>query len=119
MNALQKDFQETLQAAALQYLQRHQSEHLGDDHKLLDRAALFLINDFGVLEHTAEKVVSFAANDLTAIRDRQRMDLANSTSTHSVIVDPETGVTWAIPVSLIFERLVGSPDSTRYRVANT
>lgn len=119
MSIVQKDFQETLQTTALHFLLRHQSEHLAYDGKLLDRAVLLLVNDFNVPEHTAEKIVSRATSDLTAVRDRQRMDLANSTSTHTVVIDPETGTAWSIPVALIFERIIGSPDSTRYRVANT
>lgn len=119
MSALQKDFQETLQAAALQFLLRHQSEHLGHDTKLLDRAALFLVNDFQVLDRTAERIVILAVSDLAAVRDRQRLDLMASSGTLTVIVDPITGTAWAIPVSLIYERIISAPDNGRLRITNS
>lgn len=114
-----KDFQDVLKAAAVQFLQRHHAEHLTYDYHLRERASLFLTSGFNVVDHIASRIVDLAVSDITAICDRQQIDTAGSTSTHAVIVDPETGTAWAIPVSLIFERIVGSIDCTRYRVTNT
>ena len=58
-----------------------------------------------------------ACSDMNAIRDRQRLDIVSSTSTHTVIIDPTTGNAWAIPVSLIYERIINAPDNGRFRVA--
>ncbi|BAP41314.1 putative uncharacterized protein [Pseudomonas sp. StFLB209] len=119
MSLQDRDFQDTLKAAALQFLQRHHAEHLTYDYHLADRAAIYLVTNFNLLDTTAERIVALAVNDLIALRDRQRVDLTRSTSTHTIIIDPETGTTWSIPAALIFERIIGSPDSTRYRVANS
>ncbi|MNP86903.1 hypothetical protein D3C76_1874200 [compost metagenome] len=54
---------------------------------------------------------------MSAIRDRQRLDIGSSTSTHTVIIDPASGKAWAVPVSLIYERILNVPDNGRFRVA--
>lgn len=105
-----------LKAAALVFLERHQCEHLGDDQQLFDRAVHHLVSDFDVLTQVAEKMVHLASSDMNAIRDRQRLDVTSSTDTHSVIIDPCTGSAWAVPVSLIYERIIASPDSCRLRI---
>jgi hypothetical protein len=56
---------------------------------------------------------------MVAIRDRQRLNILSSTSTHTVIVDPATGMQWAVPVSLIYERIINAPDIGRFRLANS
>lgn len=111
------DYQDLLKAAALRFVLRHQCEHLGDDAKLFDRTVSSLVNDHDVLTQMAEKVTNLAMIDASNIRDRQRLDTTSSTTTHSIIVDPETGEAWAIPVSLIYERILCAPDSSRFRVA--
>ena len=108
-----------LKAAASLFLERHRCEHLSDDLQLVKRAVQHLVSDFDVLTPTAEKMVHLAYSDMNAIRDRQRLDIRNSTATHSVIVDPTTGNAWAIPVSLIYERIINAPDNGRYRLANS
>ncbi|MNJ16393.1 hypothetical protein D3C77_106540 [compost metagenome] len=108
-----------LKTAALSFLERHQCEHLGNDQQLFDRAVQHLVADYNVLTRMAEKLVHLACSDMTAIRDRQRLDIVSSTSTHTVIIDPSTGHAWAIPVSLIYERIINAPDNGRYRLANS
>lgn len=114
-----QQYQDFLKAAALTFLERHQSEHLSNDQKLFDRTVQHLVNDFDVLTCRAEKVVSLAVADLHSIRDRQRLDVTSSTDTHSVIVDPFTGIAWAIPVSLIYERFINAPDNGRFRLTHS
>jgi len=111
-----QEYQDTLKTAALVFLERHQCEHLGNDQQLFDRAVHHLITDFDVLTTTAEKMVHLASSDMSAVRDRQRLDMVSSTSTHTVIIDPATGNAWAIPVSLIYERILNAPDNGRFRV---
>lgn len=119
MNSLPavKEYQDVLKAAALTFLERHQCEHLGNDQQLFDRAVQHLVADYDVLTQMAEKMVHLACSDMNAIRDRQRLDIVSSTSTHTVIIDPATGNAWAVPVSLIYERILNAPDNGRFRVA--
>ena len=112
-------YQDVLKAAALTFLERHQCEHLGNDQQLFDRAVQHLVADFGSPTQMAEKLVHLACSDMNAIRDRQRLDIISSTSTHTVIIDPATGHAWAIPVSLIYERIINAADNGRYRLANS
>lgn len=112
-----QEYQDVLKAAALTFLERHQCEHLGNDQQLFDRAVQHLVADYDLLTQMAEKMVHLACSDMNAIRDRQRLDIVSSTSTHTVIIDPTTGNAWAIPVSLIYERIINAPDNGRFRVA--
>lgn len=114
-----QQYQDVVKAAALAFLERHHSEHLSNDRMLFDRAVGHLVNDFDLLTSKAEQIVSSALNDLHAIRDRQRLDVTSSTDTHSVIVDPSTGIAWAIPVSLIYERIINVPDNGRFRLTHS
>lgn len=111
-----KEYQDMLKAAALAFLERHQCEHLGDDQQLFDRAVHHLVTDYDVLTQVAEKMVHLANSEVSAIRDRQRLNIQSSTPTHTVIVDPVTGTQWAVPVSLIYERIINAPDIGRFRV---
>ncbi|PWE46160.1 hypothetical protein C9I50_00305 [Pseudomonas prosekii] len=111
-----KEYQDMLKAAALVFLERHQCEHLGDDQQLFQRAVQHLVADYEAVTQHAEKLVHLASSEMTAISDRQRLDVVSSTSTHTVIIDPATGNTWAIPVSLIYERILNAPDNGRFRI---
>ena len=112
-----QEYQDVLKAAALTFLERHQCEHLGNDQQLFDRAVQHLVADYDLLTQMAEKMVHLACSDMNAIRDRQRLDIVSSTSTHTVIIDPATGNAWAVPVSLIYERILNAPDNGRFRIA--
>lgn len=114
-----QEYQDMLKTAALSFLERHQCEHLGDDQQLFDRTVLHLVADYDLLTQTAEKAVHLANSELSAIRDRQRLNIQSSTSTHTVISDPVTGMQWAVPVSLIYERIISAPDNVRYRLAHS
>jgi len=114
-----QQYQDVLKAAARAFIERHHAEHLSNDQMLFDRSVRHLVNDFDVLTSKAEQIISVAMADLHAIRDRQRLDVASSTDTHSVIVDPITGIAWAIPVSLIYERFINAPDNGRFRLTHS
>jgi hypothetical protein len=113
------EYQDILQRAALSFLERHQSEHLSDDQQLFSRAVQHLVADFDLQTQVAEKVVHLANSTMVAVRDRQRLNIQSSTSTHTVIVDPVTGSQWAVPVSMIYERIINAPDIGRFRLANS
>ncbi|MEE5114181.1 hypothetical protein V2J95_05240 [Pseudomonas alliivorans] len=112
-------FQDLLKAEALTFLERHHCEHLGNDKKLFDRAVQHLVSQYCVTAQIAEPLVHLASTDMAAICDRQRLDVGSCTATHTVITDPSTGHTWAIPVSLIYERIINAPDNGRYRITNS
>lgn len=114
-----QEYQDMLKAAALVFLERHQCEHLGDDQQLLKRAVQHLVADFEVLTPTAERMVHLAYSNLSAAIDRQRLDVLTSTPTHTVITDTATGEVWAVPVSLIYERILNAPDNGRFRVTTS
>lgn len=113
------EYQDMLQNAALAFLERHQCEHLNDDQQLFSRAVQHLVADYEVLTQLAEKIVHLANGAMVAVRDRQRLNIQSSTSTHTVIVDPFTGGQWVVPVSLIYERIINAPDIGRFRLANS
>jgi len=111
-----QEYQDMLKAAASVFLERHRCEHLSDDQQMIRRAVHHLVSDFDVLTPTAEKLVHLAYSDLSEVSDRQRLDVMTSTPTHTVIKDTGTGEVWAIPVSLIYERILNAPDNGRFRV---
>ena len=113
------EYQDILQLAALSFLERHQCEHLSDDQHLFGRAVQYLVADYDVGAQVAERIVHLANSTMVAVRDRQRLNIQSSTSTHTVIVDPVTGSQWAVPVSLIYERIINAPDIGRFRLANS
>jgi hypothetical protein len=111
-----QEYQDMLKATASLFLERHRCEHLSDDQQLVKRAVQHLVSDFDVLTPTAEKMVHLAYSDLSAASDRQRLDVLTSTATHTVITDTGTGEVWAVPVSLIYERILNAPDNGRFRI---
>ncbi|MDA7086527.1 hypothetical protein PH586_09065 [Pseudomonas sp. SA3-5] len=65
MNILsQPDYRDSMQAAALGFLQRHQSEHLADDGALFDRATSHLVNTLEVPVFMAPRLVHLAMSNL-------------------------------------------------------
>lgn len=114
-----QQYQDLLKGAARVYLERHHCEHLSDDQQLLKRAVQHLVVDFDALAPTAEKIVHLAYSDLSAASDRQRLNVLASTPTHTVITDTGTGEVWAVPVSLIYERILNAPDSGRFRITTS
>lgn len=111
-----QEYQDMLKAAALLFMKRHQCEHLSNDQQLLKRTVQHLVSDFDVLTPTAERVTHLAYSDLSASNDLQRLDVQTRSATHTVITDIATGEVWAVPVSLIYERILNAPDNGRFRI---
>jgi hypothetical protein len=111
-----QEYQDMLKSAAFSFLERHQCEHLGDDQQLFTRAVQHLVTDYNATTQQAERLVHLANSEVSAVSDRQRLDTVNSTATHTVIFDTATGNAWAIPVSLIYERILIAPDNGRFRI---
>jgi hypothetical protein len=110
------DYQDFLQRATLRYLMRHQLEHLGDDTQLFQRTAHHMAKVYEMRLSEAETLVNKSMTELAVARGRERLDMATG-SNHTIVTDPSTGQSWAIPVSLIIERIIDTPDHGCYRIA--
>lgn len=112
-NVSDMDYQETIRAAALAFLERHQGEHLGDLGQFLSRTINHLVESLDVKESLATHLVHHAYTDLMSINTRQRIDLQASSDYHIVITDPIRGCTWSLPAYLIYEHLIAAGRGTR------
>ncbi|WP_338724658.1 hypothetical protein V9L16_12090 [Pseudomonas tolaasii] len=111
-----QEYQATMQAAGLAFLQRHQGEHLGNDQLLFCRAVQHLTGTLEVPLRMAEKLVSRAYGELKSNNDRHQLDVNASDGAIAVITDPASGMTWAVPVSLIYQRIINAPENRRLRL---
>ncbi len=111
-----QEYQTTMQAAGLSFLQRHQGEHLGNDQLLFCRAVQHLVGSLEVPLHMAEKLISRAYGELKSDNDRHQLDVDASSDAVAVITDPASGMTWAVPVSLIYQRIINAPENRRLRL---
>ncbi|WP_296250348.1 hypothetical protein [Pseudomonas sp. UBA4194] len=104
------EYRESMQQAALAFLERHQAEYLGNDQLLFTRTVTHLKIGLGVPEYLAEKLAGVAYADLRNSANNRCLDLKNSTRALAVLTDPNTGETFTIPVELIFQHLVDVRD---------
>ncbi len=111
-------FKEMLQAAALGFLQRHESEHLGNNQVLFTRAVDVLTRSYGANQAEAENAVARAYGELRNQGERRYVDLATSTGQMVVVADPASGLHHAIPVSEICKRLIDTPERRRLRLVD-
>ena len=119
MNNHQKlDYLDTLQQAATLFIQRHEGQHLGNDQILFSRTVSHLMDAFSCNQATAENVTARAYGDVRSGGDPRYMDVARSTRTLAMLVDPQTGMWHAVPVSLIFQQIIDSPARRRLRSVN-
>ena len=107
------DYQDTIRAAALAFLERHQGEHLGDPSQLSNRTINHLVDNFEVALSLAVRLTYQARNDLVDIQVRQRLDLEACDIRNVIITDPIRGCTWSVPVYLIYEHLIAAGHGTR------
>ncbi|SDS48379.1 hypothetical protein SAMN05216198_2054 [Halopseudomonas litoralis] len=118
MKAFKKDYQETLQEAALGFMARHQAQHLGHDQCLFSRCVAYLMGCFECSEATAQNITSYAYGDLVSGEDSRYMDISGSTGRVAMLVDPNSGICHAVPVKMIFERLIDTPARRHLRPVN-
>jgi len=104
--SVDRDYQETIRAAAQAFIERHQGEHLGDLGQLLGRAIDHLVESLEVKEPLANHLVHQAYSNVLAVIGRQRIDLQASAEMSVVISDPVRGLAWSVPVHLIYEHLI-------------
>lgn len=112
------DPNEELLSIAQAFLGRHESEGGTDDQVLFCRAVKHLQN-MDVPVYLAERLVSRAYGVLKSCNDRRRLDIDASSETVAVVTDPANGLTWAVPVGLIFKHIINSPNNRRLRLVET
>lgn len=110
-----QEYDASMQSAALFFLQRHQAEHLGNDQLLFCRAVQHLTASLEVPLHRAEKLVTRAYGELKCSNNRHQLDVDASSTTVAVVTDPSSGLIWAVPVNLIYERIINATDNRRLR----
>lgn len=119
MKAFKKDYQETLQEAALGFLTRNQAQHLGNDQCLFSRAVIYLLSTFHKCSQAdAENNVSRAYGELKSAGERRYVDIGNSTSKVIIVVDPDTGRCEPVPVAVICQWLLDNPARRRLSRVN-
>ncbi|MNZ96809.1 hypothetical protein D3C78_1160180 [compost metagenome] len=116
MNAA-NHYRETLDAAALGYLQRHQAKFLGDEQNLFNLGVAYLMASHNADKAMAENTVSRAFGELKHGGERRYLCASASTGDTVVIVDPASGISHAVPVALICRLLLDHPERQRLRAA--
>lgn len=110
------DYFETMQAAALGFLRRHEGQYLGESQALFQRAVENL-QTLGVQRTAAERLVARAHDQLEALKGHRFLDIDASTGDTAVLVNPATGLRYRIPVQEIFDALIdedpGAHSATR------
>lgn len=105
------EYQTTMQAAAASYLVRHRSQYLGNEHLLFTSTVHHLVANISVPLHMAEKLVSLASSNLEEVSQKQRLhlDLQASNQNVAVLVDPDLGKAWSVPVDVLYHYLAALP----------
>ena len=110
------DYLDIMQAAALAYLRKHESQHLGRSQALQD-AVIDHLQLMGVPQHTAERLVARATDHLEALKGHRFLDVDASTGDVVVLVNPATGLRYRIPVQEIFDALIDEDPGIRQTAA--
>ncbi|WP_273809917.1 MULTISPECIES: hypothetical protein [unclassified Pseudomonas] len=111
-NGTTTDYLDAMQASAFAFLQRREAEHLGRSQELFDRTVDYL-KQMGVPQHTSERLVARASDQLEAVKGHRFLDIDASTGDVVVLVNPATGQRYCIPVVEIFEALIDEDPGTR------
>ncbi|MBS7660528.1 hypothetical protein I0D00_01000 [Pseudomonas lalucatii] len=112
------EYRDSMQAAAMAFLQRHQGEYLGNEQLLFTRAVSHLQHALDVPLYMAENLVGLAYGELRSQGLRLQLDVASSSSHTAMITDPGSGMTFAVPVALIVQHLIESPARRRLRAVS-
>ncbi|HCV75710.1 hypothetical protein [Pseudomonas oryzihabitans] len=106
------DYLDTMQSAALVYLRKHDSQHLGRSQALKD-AAVEHLQLMGVPQRTAERLVVRACDQFESLKGHRFLDIDSSTGDVVVLVNPATGLRYRIPVQEIFDALIDEDPGTQ------
>ncbi|WP_204126894.1 hypothetical protein [Pseudomonas ogarae] len=104
------DYQDSMLIAAKGFLVRHQSEHLNSDTQLLSRITEHLIAALNVEPAMARRLAELAFSEFNTFKNGQCLDLSVSSPAVAQIYQPSTGLSWAVPVELIYQRIIAAPE---------
>lgn len=110
-----QSYRETLDAAALAYLQRHHAKHLGDEQILFGLCVAHLVASLGAGRSMAETTVARAFGELKHGSERRYLNVSASTGSTACITDPDSGRTYCVPVAWICQQLIDHPKRERLR----
>jgi DNA-directed RNA polymerase specialized sigma54-like protein len=107
---ISEHYLDRMQAAALSFLIRHQAEHLSNTDQLIERAVTHLNERLQVPEHTAKRLVERAYSELKPEPEHRYLDVDSSTGLVAVLVDPESGRRYRIPIAEVFAACIDDPE---------
>ncbi|SFB30184.1 hypothetical protein [Azotobacter beijerinckii] len=102
---LPRDYREQMQKAALEFLCRHQGEHLGDELHLFERTCDYLVNRMEVPAFMALRLAHLAMTQLAERPGRIVVDRAASDAERACLVNSFTGESAFVPLRLLPHRL--------------
>jgi hypothetical protein len=102
------EYRDSMQQAARTFLERHQAEHLGDDARLFERAARYLVQAMEVPVFMAQRLVHLAMSDLGEPKQPWiGIDLASGPDYCSVmLIDHRTGERALLPRRILPSRFI-------------
>lgn len=112
-----QDYQDSMLIAAKGFLVRHHSEHLHNDTQLLSRITGHLVATLNVEFPVARKLAELAYSEWNNVKDGQCVDLAASSPTTVEIYEPNSGMSWSVPVALIYERIISTDGNSLRRTS--
>lgn len=104
------EYRDSMQQAARTFLERHQAEHLGDDARLFERAARYLVQHMEVPVFMAQRLVHLAMSELGEPQQPLiGFDLASGSDYSSVVlIDRRTGERALMPRRILPSRFIAS-----------
>lgn len=103
------EYRDSMQQAARTFLERHQAEHLGDDARLFERAARYLVQCMEVPVFMAQRLVHLAMSDLGEPQQPWiGIDPANGPDCSVVLIDRRTGERALMPRRILPSRFIAS-----------
>ncbi|MDP2127221.1 MAG: hypothetical protein Q8K97_07565 [Pseudohongiella sp.] len=114
---MSEDFLDKLNTVALAYLRRRTVMHLSEQ-QLFSTAVDHLITTTDCTRQTAENTVARAYGELRSEGEPRYLDITNSTANVAMIVDPNSGMTWPVPISLILQQVIDTPQRRRLSLVN-
>lgn len=109
--AYPSEYLSTLQDVAQGFLKRNQAAHLGEQ-TLFSHAVNYLVTTMNCNKAIAENMVARAYGDIKRTDDRY-LDLSTSTANMAMLVDPKSGLHYAVPVGIVFQMIIDSPARRR------
>lgn len=101
----QQNYRECMQRVALEFLHRHQGEHLGDEQRLFERACDHLVNMFDVPTFMAPRLAQLAMTQLAERPGRIIVARAASDAERACLVNSLTGDSAFVSLRLLPRRL--------------